>query len=161
MGLMDLQWMMSAIMVSMIDDLCWCHTWTTQYYLTSTATRDGWRQHIDMITTQPQLSSQLLCRCCPGLGGSAPAARRGSAASGLPLHRGCECQRGHMGQLGTLHNVKAVSQHWPLLWWQVWPRDMLHMVTRQDTWVTKTKPHLTPAHHSWDDARLIHPSTRV
>ena len=119
---------------------------------------DGWRQYIDMITTQPQLSSQLLCRCCPGLGGSAPAARRGSAASGLPLHRGCECQRGHMGQLGTLHNVKAVSQHWPLLWWQVWPRDMLHMVTRQDTWVTKTKPHLTPAHHSWDDAWLIHPS---
>ena len=66
---MDLQWMMSAIMVSMIDDLCWCHTWTTQYYLTSTATRDGWRQHIDMITTQPQLSSQLLCRCCPGWAG--------------------------------------------------------------------------------------------
>ena len=94
----------------------------------------------------------------PGLGGSAPAARRGSAASGWPLHRGCECQRGHMGQLGTLHNVKAVSQHWPLLWWQVWPRDMLHMVTRQDTWVTKTKPHLTPAHHSWDDAWLIHPT---
>ena len=30
---------------------------------------DGWRQYIDMITTQPQLSSQLLCRCCQGWAG--------------------------------------------------------------------------------------------
>ena len=118
-----------------------------------------WYDH-HPATTEQSAALQML----PRLGGSAPAAWRGSAASGLPLHRGCECQRGHMGQLGTLHNVKAVSQHWSLLW-QVWPHDMwqvtrdtLHMVTSQDTWVTSTKPHLTPAHHSWDDAWLIHPS---
>ena len=112
-----------------------------------------------MITTQPQLSSQLLCRCCPGWAGLRllPGVAQQLAAcpctGDVSVRGDTWVSWGHCIMSKQCHNTghcyDGKCGHVT--------RDTLHMVTSQDTWVTKTKPHLTPAHHSWDDAWLIHP----